>query len=157
MCYPTMSKTARTPLTDAAIRAAEPRMKIWRLYDSLGLILEVHPSGGKYWRLKYRVAGREKRLSLGVFPDVSANEARNRRDEAREMLAAGLDPSELRKKERVAERAEQNRPESAIRFTLDNDGALSVCLGKRCLMLTGTETAELRVFLDATRAVIPRH
>ncbi|WP_328699454.1 Arm DNA-binding domain-containing protein [Burkholderia sp. 8Y] len=152
-----MSKTTGIRLTDAAIRAAEPRAKNWRLYDSLGLILEVHPSGGKYWRLKYRVGGREKRLSLGVFPDVNANEARERRNQAREMLAAGVDPSELRKKERVAQRAEQTRTESAIRFRLDKDGDLSFQLGKRCVRLIGSETAELRAFLEATRAVLLRH
>ncbi|QCP47857.1 DUF4102 domain-containing protein [Trinickia violacea] len=151
-----MAKAARTPLTDAAIRAAEPHVKIWRLYDSLGLILEVHPSGGKYWRLKYRVAGREKRVSLGVFPDVNVNEARRRRNEAREMLAAGIDPSEMRRKERAGQGAGQERREVVMRFALDNDGALSLRLGKRCMNLTGAETAELRAFLDATRAVIPR-
>jgi hypothetical protein len=66
------------------------------------LILEIHPNGGKYWRLKYRFAGREKRLSLGVFPDVKVSQARERRDEARELLVEGIDPSELRKAERVA-------------------------------------------------------
>ncbi|MFM0141287.1 Arm DNA-binding domain-containing protein [Paraburkholderia sp. RL18-085-BIA-A] len=143
-------------MTDAAIRAAGPRAKIWRLYDSRGLILEIHPSGGKYWRVKYRVGGREKRLALGVFPDVTVSEARKRRDEARKLLVAGIDPAELRKEERIAQRDEQDRREAAMRFTLDSDGALSLRLGKRCMNMTGAETAELRVFLDATRAVIPK-
>ena len=153
---PNMPKANRILLTDAVIRAAVPRAKVWRLYDSLGLIVDVHPSGGKYWRIKYRVDGREKRLALGVFPDVNVSEARKRRDEVRKMLAAGIDPAVLRKEERLAQRDKQDRREAAIRFTLDSNGALSLRLGKRQMNLTGTETAELRVFLDATRAVIPR-
>lgn len=151
-----MPKADRTPLTDAVIRAAVPRAKIWRLYDSLGLILDVHPSGGKYWRVKYRVGGREKRLALGVFPDVKVSEARKRRDEARKLLVAGIDPAVRRKEERITQRDEQDRSDAAMRFTLDSDGALSLRQGKRRMNLTGAETAELRVFLDATRAVIPR-
>ncbi|MGF6664061.1 hypothetical protein QF000_005729 [Paraburkholderia atlantica] len=151
-----MAKTERTPLSDAAVRAAVPLEKIWKLYDSLGLLVEIHPSGGKYWRLKYRFAGREKRLALGVFPDVTVRDARKLRDEARQLLAAGIDPGEVRKEERIAQREEEDRREAAMRFMLDSDGALSFRLGKRCLNLTAAETAELRVFLDATRAVIPK-
>ena len=72
------------------------------------------------------------------------------------MLAAGVDPGEVRKQEKIAERVEQDRRVAAMRFTLDSDGALSFRLGKRCMNLTGAETAELRAFLDATRAVIPK-
>ncbi|WP_429504908.1 Arm DNA-binding domain-containing protein [Paraburkholderia youngii] len=79
---PTMAKTERTPLSDAAVRAAVPLEKIRKLYDSLGLLVEIHPSGGKYWRLNYRFAAREKRLALGVFPDVTVRDARKLRDEA---------------------------------------------------------------------------
>jgi hypothetical protein len=59
------------PLTDKEVRSAQPSEKAYRLYDARGLYLEVHPSGGKWWRLKYRFAGKEKRLSLGVYPEVS--------------------------------------------------------------------------------------
>ena len=58
------------PLTDVAIRAAKPREKPYRLSDSGGLYLEVSPSGSKLWRWKYRFGGKEKRLALGVYPDV---------------------------------------------------------------------------------------
>ncbi|WP_133879803.1 Arm DNA-binding domain-containing protein [Panacagrimonas perspica] len=57
------------PLTDTAIKAAKPRAKAYRLSDQKGLYLEVADSGGKWWRFKYRVGGKEKRLSLGVYPD----------------------------------------------------------------------------------------
>lgn len=92
------------PLTDKAVRAARPAAKTRKMYDSQGLYLEVAPSGGKWWRLKYRWQGREKRLSLGIYPDVSLLEARRRRDEARQMLADGVDPSAARKAEKAASR-----------------------------------------------------
>lgn len=67
------------------------------MFDARGLYLEVAPSGGKWWRLKYRYGGKEKRLSLGVYPDVSLKDARERRDDARKLLANDIDPSEFRK------------------------------------------------------------
>jgi len=68
-----------------------------RLFDERGLYLEISPAGGKWWRLKYRFGRKEKWLSLGVYPDVSLKDARDRRDEARKLLAGGIDPSENRK------------------------------------------------------------
>lgn len=84
------------PLSDRAIRNAKPAKHLFRLYDSAGMYLEITPAGGKWWRLKYRVEGKEKRLSLGVFPDVRLAEARSRRDAARKLLADGIDPSAKR-------------------------------------------------------------
>ena len=88
------------PLTDRAIRNAKPSDKPVRLFDGGGMYLEIAPSGGKWWRLKYRFGGKEKRLSLGVYPDVPLADARDRRDAARKLLAAGKDPSEQRKAEK---------------------------------------------------------
>ena len=89
-------------LTDAAIRNAKPGERPVKLFDERGLYLEVSPSGGRWWRLKFRFGGKEKRLSLGVYPDVNLKEARNRRDEARKLLANGIDPSENRKVQKPA-------------------------------------------------------
>ena len=75
------------PLTDIAIRSAKPQPKTVRLFDGGGLCLEVSPAGGKWWRWKYRFDGKEKRLSFGVYPDVSLKAARDRRDDARGRLA----------------------------------------------------------------------
>lgn len=88
------------PLTDAEARKAAPREKPYRLADAAGMYLEVTPSGSKYWRLKYRFAGKEKKLALGVYPTVSLAEARRKRDDARQKLAAGIDPGEARKAEK---------------------------------------------------------
>ena len=84
-------------LTDVVICNAKPGGKATKLFDGGGLYLEVSPNGGKWWRLKYRFAGKEKRLSLGVYPDVSLKDARLRRDTSRKLLADGVDPSENRK------------------------------------------------------------
>lgn len=89
------------PLTDVEIRNARPREKAYRLADGAGMYLEVSPAGGKYWRLKYRIAGKEKRLALGVYPEISAKEARIRRDAARKLLADGIDPGVERKVQKV--------------------------------------------------------
>lgn len=85
------------PLTDTAIRSAKPDVKPKRLFDGGGLYLEVSPTGSKLWRFKYRIAKREKRLAFGVYPEVSLKDARVKRDEARKLLASGVDPSVQRK------------------------------------------------------------
>lgn len=84
------------PITDVLVRNANPGGKPLRLFDGGGLYLEVAPSGSKYWRLKYRYAGREKRLALGVYPETGLKLARERRDNARRLLATGVDPSAAR-------------------------------------------------------------
>ncbi len=91
------------PLTDVSIRAAKPRQKTFKLFDSGGLYLELSPAGGKWWRWKYRFGGKEKRLSFGVYPDVNLKAAHKRRDEARQRLADGIDPGEARKAEKIAQ------------------------------------------------------
>ena len=90
------------PLSNTAIRNAKLGEKAKKMFDSGGLYLEVAPSGGKWWRLKYHFEGKEKRLSLGIYPDVSLKDARERRFEARKLLANNIDPSENRKAEKAA-------------------------------------------------------
>jgi integrase len=89
-------------LTDAAIRNAKPGEKPVRLFDERGLYLEISPNGGKWWRLKYRFEGKEKRLSLGTYPDVGLKDAREGRDHARKLLVGGVDPSAHRKAQKAA-------------------------------------------------------
>lgn len=87
-------------LTIIAVRNAKPKEKLYRLFDERGLYLEVMPNGSKYWRFKYRFNGREKRLALGVFPEISLAEARLKRDDARKLVIAGNDPSFVKKEEK---------------------------------------------------------
>lgn len=92
------------PLTSLYVKTAKPRSdgRPARHSDSGGLYIEVMPNGARYWRLKYRFAAREKRLALGVFPEVSLIDARERRDAARKALAQGVDPGAQRKQEKLA-------------------------------------------------------
>lgn len=83
-------------LSDMQCRTAKSRIKPYKLFDSEGLYLHVMPSGSKYWRLKYRLFDKEKVLALGVYPEVSLSEARNKRDDARSNVREGLDPSLVR-------------------------------------------------------------
>ncbi len=92
------------PLTDAKVRALKPREKTYRLGDAGGLYVEVATNGSRYWRMKYRVAGKEKRLAFGVYPDVSLADAREKRDAAKKILAAGGDPGETKKSEKLAQK-----------------------------------------------------
>ena len=97
-----MSCPHNMPLTDTAVRAAKPQVQARKLFDGGGLYLEVSPAGGKWWRWKYRFGGKEKRISLGVYPDISLKLARERRDAVRQQLAAGIDPGQARKAQKFA-------------------------------------------------------
>lgn len=88
---------ATDKLNDPIIRNARPREKAFKLADGGGMYLEVTPSGSKLWRLKYRFGGKEKRLSLGIYPEVSLRDARAKRNELRRQLAEGSDPSVVRR------------------------------------------------------------
>lgn len=90
-------------LSDVAVRNAKSREKEYKLADSGGLYLLVTPAGGKLWRLKFRVDGREKKLAIGSYLEISLGDARKRRDEARELIAVGKDPS--REKQQAKHRA----------------------------------------------------
>ncbi|SLK12183.1 tyrosine-type recombinase/integrase [Novosphingobium mathurense] len=101
-------------LTVTAINAAKPRDKAYKLADSLGLYLLVAPSGGRLWRMNYRFLGRQKTLSFGNYPDVSLAKAREKRSEAREALADGRDPTEVRKEKIREQRAKAEETFQAI-------------------------------------------
>lgn len=89
-------------LTDTAIRNTKPAEKPIKLTDERGLYLLLKPNGSRWWRFDYRYGGKRKTLSMGVYPDVSLKDARNRRDEARKLLASDADPGENRKAVKAA-------------------------------------------------------
>ena len=78
-------------LSALKVKGAKPSERPYKLADGAGMYLLVHPTGSKYWRLKYRLAGKEKVLALGVFPEISLAEARIRRDDARLLIREGRD------------------------------------------------------------------
>jgi len=89
-------------LTETAIRLAKPGSKAIKMFDGRGLHLLLSPNGSRYWRFRYRFEGREKLISLGIYPDVPLTEARDRCDQARRLVAKGIDPSAQRQAERSA-------------------------------------------------------
>ncbi|KVK31369.1 tyrosine-type recombinase/integrase [Enterobacter hormaechei] len=91
-------------LTARQVDTAKPKEKPYKLSDGGGLYLEVATSGSRYWRLKYRYAGKEKRLAFGVYPEVSLAEARDKREAAKKVLAVGNDPGEVKKAEKIAQK-----------------------------------------------------
>ncbi len=93
-------------LTDPKCKNAKPKDKSYKLTDEKGLYLEVMPNGAKYWRMKYRYGGKEKRLAFGVYPEAGLKEARTKRDESRKLLADGADPGETRKAMKAAQVAD---------------------------------------------------
>lgn len=103
-------------LTDTAIRNAKPAEKAIKLADGAGMFLLITPAGGKLWRLKYRIDGREKLLAIGAYPEISLSEARKRREEARALIAQGKDPSREKQREKV-----RARIEAADTFTAISD------------------------------------
>lgn len=87
-------------LSDVTCRNAKPRDKAYKLFDGGGLYLEIMPTGQRYWRLKYRIHGKEKRLSLGAYPLHSLAEAREQRDKAKKALKINIDPSEEKRRQK---------------------------------------------------------
>lgn len=104
------------PLTDIQVRTAKPAAKAYKLSDQKGLFLFVTPMNAKYWRLKYRFAGKEKLLALGVYPEISLGAARKKRDQARELLDQHIDPGVAKKiKKHAAKLALENSFEAIAR------------------------------------------
>lgn len=89
-------------LTATAVRNARPGARPVKMFDGGGLFLLINPNGSRWWRLKYRVDGKEKLISLGVYPDVGLKDARERRDEARKLIAGGIDPGAARKAQKAS-------------------------------------------------------
>jgi len=124
-------------LTDIAIRQAKPAAKQYKIADGGGLYLLVTPAGGKLWRLKYRVAGKEKLLAFGAYPEVSLADARKRRDQARQQIAANKDPAREKKRAEVRQRAEASNTfafisaEYCAKRKSDGQGGWSAATAKR--------------------------
>lgn len=113
--------TDRKPLTHARqADTAKPEAKPYKLNAGDGLFLEVMPNGSKRWRLRYFFVGKEKMLSLGLFPAVGLQAAKDARDQARRLLTQGINPSEQRKDDKAADKlADANSFEAIAREWLD--------------------------------------
>jgi len=136
------------PLADKTILKAKPESKARKLFDGGGLYIEIAPSGGKLWRLKYRFDGREKRLAFGSYPDISLEAAREKRDLARAMLASGVDPGEHRKAEKAADREQRlGHRQPSTKRDLRSPGKLGFgSNGQRPLEPLGIDELEERAY-----------
>ncbi len=141
-------------LTDVAIRSAKPRAKPYKLADSGGMFLFVTPAGGKLWRLKYRVDGREKLLTIGAYPEVSLSDARKYREEARRLIAARKDPSREKQREKVRAQAAAGNTFAALsteycrKRKTDGEGGWASATAKRSeylLNLLGTAIGSMPI------------
>jgi hypothetical protein len=146
-------------LTEASIQAAAPRDRAYKLYDYDGMFLLVTPRGTRLWRLKYRIGGREKTLSLGMYPEVSLLEARRLRDALRAKVRSGLDPALERHALRGAARAERRVTVAARRMQrfhveLTQEGELTLYGPHHALRLSAQSTEALRAFFIAEFATI---
>lgn len=107
-------------LTDIKVRTAKPTDKQYKLTDGNGMHLLVHPNGSRYWRLQYRFGGKQKMLALGVYPEVSLADARARRDEARKLLANGIDPGDKKKNDKIEQEEARTFEQLAIEWHATN-------------------------------------
>jgi hypothetical protein len=136
-------------LTVEEIESATPGEKPKRRSDSGGLYLEIAPGGGKWWRLKYRFQGKEKRLALGVYPDVGLMDARERRDAAKQLLAQGIDPAAVRREEKARETAERlaAKDASTVQVSVALDGAVEIWKGRAVVRLKSAEAQAVKDLL----------
>lgn len=102
------------PLTDVQIRNTKPQDKPYKLTDGGGLYLLIHPSGGKRWRWKYYLHGKEKLLAIGTYPDVTIAEARRKRDDARELLKNDIDPSQQKQIDKLTSKVKAENSFEAV-------------------------------------------
>jgi hypothetical protein len=138
-----------TPLTEKQIESVAPRARSFIIGDGGGLYLQIEPSGKKVWRMAYRRDHRETSISFGPYPDVSLTEARHCRDNARQLIAEGVDPVERRR-----EKGKQERPGIAarpkLRMSMSGSGDLTIEKSTGRLVLNPAQVAALRSFLNAT-------
>lgn len=144
-------------LTELQAESARPKDKPYKLSDGDWLFLLVQPNGSKYWRFDYRFYGKRKTLALGVYPAVSLDDARALRLDARELLAADIDPSEERKKERAHFQEENARRKAdliknlqSMRLVSFPDGMREIWNGRKLIAtLTDLQARELQSLLNS--------
>ena len=137
-------------LTDAKIRAAKPTDKAYKLTDGAGMFLLVHPNGSRYWRLRYRILGKEKTLALGVYPEVSLSEARTKRDEARKLISEGIDPCEKKRAKKVV-------PDLQLSLNILHDAGMPVINNGHSHTATKSSKASRHMFSPLSAIGISQH
>ncbi len=133
------------PMTDAEILALKPKAKSYKVSIGKGAYISVMPNGRKYWRLRYRLNGKENKYALGVFPAVSVDQAKAARESAKALIRKGINPSIARREERAKSRV----PRCLFRLVLSLNGSLTIEAGKATLTLTPAQTQALTAFLNS--------
>ena len=141
------------PLTDIIIANAPLRDSAYKLASEKGLYLLVNPNGSRSWRFDYRFEGKRKTLSMGIYPEVSLDIARTRRDEARELLAQHINPAEVRKQERSTAITTISHP--SLQFSMTDSGGLLIENKSGKMVLSAEQVIALHAFIDATREEQP--
>ena len=138
-------------ITEEEIANAQPKAKPYRLLAGQGLHVLVSPAGGKYWRMKYRMAGRQNTYSMGVFPKVSLEEAIKLRDEAKRLIRSGIDPNEA-KREAKKNKRKPEKFKSQFRMDINEDGLLIIETPQSIISLTPDQARALKAFLATSLA-----
>ncbi|KKY63303.1 hypothetical protein OA40_19035 [Morganella morganii] len=134
-------------VTNQKIASLDAKDKAYKFSVGKGLYLLVKPNGAKYWRMKYRIDGKEKSLSFGVYPDISIEQAIQLRDEAKSKLRVGHDPALDKAIDRESKRIEKAK--QVFQFSLSDNGGLTIKLKNSKLVLTPDQTEAVRLFLNA--------
>ncbi len=149
-----MPKTT-LPLTEIQVEKAAATDKPVKFFDGKGLYLLISPTKNngisKCWRLKYRFQGKERLLSLGIYPEVSLSEARIRREQARLLLANNQDPGDERKQEKAAQKALASNANTDPSVKLIMGGGVEIRKGRTAIQLTGEESQFLAELLNKLR------
>ena len=135
-------------LTDEIIKGAKPKSRAMKLADGRGLYLLLMPNNARYWRFKYRFAGKERLLALGVYPKVSLGSAREQRDGARAFLSQGIDPISVRR-EAAREHIQAASLAPLLRLKQIKGERLIIETPSITVRFTKAETDALRAFLLA--------
>jgi hypothetical protein len=141
-------------LESSTIPGLQLKAQPYKRFDEHGLFLLIHPHGGKWWRLNYRYGGSRKTISLGCYPGVSLEEARARRDEAKRMLAEGVDPSAVRRERKAIETADRLAAKTAcpVRVVATLDGSIELWKGRAVVRLTHDEAMAMLNLLQKITA-----
>ena len=144
-----------TPLSEDQVSSAKAKNKPFKLFNGKGLHLLVKPSskegGSKYWHLNYSFQGKRKTLSLGVYPEVTLEEARIQRDDTFMLLAQGIDPSEARKQNKAKIKATISTESSLPSVRLIMDGEIEIRKGRAVVKLTNEESLFVTELLNKLR------
>jgi hypothetical protein len=136
------------------IKALEPRKKAYKFSIGKSLYILVHPTGSKYWRFKYRLAGKEKNLAIGVYPEISIEEAIEARDDAKKLLKQTIDPIYHLKEEFQKKLDDQQDIEdrnSELNLSIANNGDVKIKKSGRSILITKEELNSLKSFLVTTK------